>query len=248
MKIKLFVVLWLFVLATAITLPVTAEDPEIFTEGSYMIPVIEELNLTVDGSINPVLVNITKEFDYIMRIIWYLHWEENAIDYGEFGTGSALENGSCICYDGSSLNGYVKNIHDFSHWAYDLRIDSDDRVPKSNHLVSRLSFFKMSPPYGLKIKDGHTFSVVINDNIPSYCDDFAVTVQGFKIVEKDVEFTRSFIEEVLAIDNPIELVLFPFVPPLIFFFTYDPFYMAFGGSWLIIEFLFIIWLVKWRRG
>jgi hypothetical protein len=56
-------------------------------------PVIEVLDLNVDGT-SGVFVNISKNFDYIQRIIFHLDFVDNTFDWNVFaGESSALTNG-----------------------------------------------------------------------------------------------------------------------------------------------------------
>lgn len=145
--------------------------------------VVETVSLFIDGSINPVLVNLTKDFDHVMRIVWNLVWGEVNIDFDQFGTlAGPLTNGTEVFYNGTSVNGAVTAIKDFGTVSYDVRIDTDDIALTTNHLYSRLSFFKIVDP--LKGLDVHNFDLQfqINDDITAACDDFFALVQGYKFV------------------------------------------------------------------
>ena len=215
---KIYLVLIIFALQLSL-IPVVGQD--VLEETGYRKPVVESLDLMVDGSITPVLVNITKDYDYISRVIWMLHFIDNEIDYNTFGLLGALTNGSELIYDGSSLNMPIKTLNDLSHMSYDLRIDSDDKNPKDNHVVGRLSFFKFVPPYGLKMKEGHTFQAKINDDLSAVGSVFILTVEGFKDINYEPDFERDWLEEVFKMDDIADFVIFPVVLPLTLIFTWE---------------------------
>lgn len=143
-------------------------------------PVIETLDLMVDGAITTQFINQTPNtFSFIQRIIYGIHWENNAIDLDDFGNlEGGLVNGTKIFFDNLLLVTFF-DIHDFAHVAYDLTIMTDDKNPVDNHLAVRLSFDKFIPG-GLDVRANQnlTFSVQesINDTV---VDDFEVTLEGY---------------------------------------------------------------------
>lgn len=144
-------------------------------------PITETLDLKVDGSSVVQYLNQTPDtFSYIYRVIWSLHWQNNALDYDDFGNlNNGLPNGVQLLYDQVPLNGIISNIHHFAHTAYDLSISTDDKNPVDNHLSSRLSFDKFIPG-GLDVRDNQNLTFAIQDEInASVCDVFEVTIQGY---------------------------------------------------------------------
>lgn len=145
--------------------------------------VVENVSLFFDGSINPILVNLTKNFDHVMRVVWNLIWGEVNIDFDQFGIlAGPLANGTKVFYNGTTVNGAVTAIKDFGTVSYDVRIDTDDIALTTNHLYSRLSFFRIvDPNKGLDVHN-YDLQFQINDDITAACDDFFVMVQGYKFV------------------------------------------------------------------
>ncbi len=159
-----------------ITVPVQANGPLKFM-------VLEKVDLFLDGSINPIMVNLTEPFDHVMRFVWNLIWEDNAVEFDVFGTLAVpLTNGTRIFYNNTVQLDAIKAIEDFGTASYDVRIDKDDRNPKSNHLYSRLSFWKfIDKDVGLNVHD-FDLQFEIRDNITDACSNFFVLVEGYRIV------------------------------------------------------------------
>lgn len=149
--------------------------------------VFEKVDLYLDGSITPVIVNLTEPFDHVMRFVWNLIWRDNVVDFDVFGTLAVpLTNGTEVSYNGTTLQAQIKSIKDFGTLSYDVRIDQDDKNPKDNHLYSRLSFWKfVSYQEGLDVHD-YTLQFQINDNITDACSDFFVMVEGYRLVYPEV--------------------------------------------------------------
>lgn len=150
---------------------------------SVRFMVVENVDLYVDGSITPKLINLTEDFDHVMRFVWNLIWTDNDIDYDLFGTlGGPLTNGTEILYNGTEQLKPVTSIGDFGVVSYDVRIDSDDKNPHTNHLYSRLSFWKfVDQEDGIAVHI-HNIQFRVNDDITAACDDFFVSVQGYKLI------------------------------------------------------------------
>lgn len=150
---------------------------------SQVQPIIEPLDLRLDGSITPIHVNQTEDFTYITRIIFNLHWASNDLKWSDFGTlAGGLVNGTAISYDNETLNDPVKIIHEFAHLAYDVEIKSDDKNPQINHLSSRLSFFKFVP-IGLDMGENRNLTFSVRDNLTAVCSLFLVSVEGWKALD-----------------------------------------------------------------
>ena len=188
------------------------------------VPILETIDLKVNGSINIQYLNQTPDtFSYIYRIIWVLHWENNVIDYDDFcNLDDGLINGTLILFNNIPLNSPIKDIHHFSHTSYDLTISTDDKNPKDNHLVSRLSFDKFIPG-GLDVRDNQNLTFAIRDEInASVCDVFLVTIEGYHA--PDAETGGSF----PAIWSPVNLWN-AYSPWLIYLGLPAVLFVTFGG-------------------
>jgi len=148
---------------------------------TIQFPITEKANLYVDGSITPQVISLANDFDYVQRITFNLIWTETAIDFDHFGTHSAaLTNGTLLQYNSSTLFEPIVSLHCFAAIAYDMQINSDDKNPVENHLVTRLSFFKFTPE-GLDVRD-MALTFTVQDNITAHCTAFFVCVQGYKVI------------------------------------------------------------------
>lgn len=177
------------------------------------IPVVEAFNLKVDGSITPQHFTPNETFLYLERVIWTLHFTDNAIDYDLWGSGAALTNGTAMFYDAISLLPFnITNIHEFGHASYDFNVFRDEKNPKDNHITSRYSFNKFVPP-GL-FMPGHTFTVIVQDNITAAANDidmFDLTLEGYSVEDdqpiqddKDPDiFRQTFSEKALVFPSPL---------------------------------------------
>lgn len=146
-------------------------------------PLIEELDLLLDGSIDPVHVNQTEDFSYITRIIFNLHWRTNAINWDDFGLiEGGLANGTSISYDRVVLNDPITILHEFAHFSYDIDVKTDGKNPVDNHLSSRLSFFKFVPA-GLLIAGARNITFTVADDLTGAGDLFNVILEGYKAGE-----------------------------------------------------------------
>lgn len=145
-------------------------------------PVIENVSLFLDGSINPILVNLTEPFEFVQRFVINVIWTKNTIIFDDFGTlGGGLINGTQFLYNGT-IFGTVNQIADFGTLSYNVRIDTDDSGVKMNHLYSRLSFFKIvDEKFGLDVRT-FDFQFRVQDDNTAAVDDFFITVQGFRVV------------------------------------------------------------------
>lgn len=203
---------------------------EVFDEFDYRNPVIKEIDCNVDGSITPQSVNITSDdgFDYIGAVIFHISWVSNFIFFDSFGTDDPLENGTLVQYDFETLNSPLVSFHSFARVMFDMEILSDDRNPKNNHMIARVLFANFVDPLGLKIKDGHTLSFVMQDNITAVVDSFDIIVGGWKLIERDVGIRYDFIEDVYAFDDLIDIPLSIVMLPLALIFSGDEMLSLFG--------------------
>ena len=150
--------------------------------GRTEIPVVEEIDLLVDGSITPQVFTPNETATYWMRCVWTLHFIDASVDFSDWGAGGgALANGTSMFYDDTNLlPGNITNNHDFVHSAYNLDWFQDDKSPNENHFVSRYSFFRYVPS-GLFMPD-HTFRIIVADNITAAdhaIDHFKVYLKGY---------------------------------------------------------------------
>lgn len=177
------------------------------------IPVVEQFDLLVDGSMTLQHFTPNETFLYLERVIWNLHFTDNAIDYDLWGSGPALTNGTAMFYDTISLlPTNITDVHEFGHSSYDFSVIRDEKNPKDNHISARYSFNRFVPP-GLFL-GGHNFTVIIQDNQTAAAndiDEFTLTLQGYTVAddqpeeaEKDPDmFRRAFSEKALVFPSPL---------------------------------------------
>lgn len=153
-------------------------------------PVVEVLDLAQNGTLaTPYIVNLTKSFLFVQRMIWHLHFATNTIDFNNFGDEGALANGINVLYNGISLldNVNITSNGHFAHESYDLTIFSDGKNPKGNMLTSRLTFTRFSPS-GLYINNERALQFYIQDDMTGLTSisQINVTIQGLKRVNNDL--------------------------------------------------------------
>lgn len=165
---------------------------QVQANGPLKFMVLEKVDLFLDGSITPILINLTEPFDHVMRFVWNLLWPDNNIEFDVFGIlANPLVNGTQVLYNNTVQLDSITSIGDFGTASYDVRIDSDSRNPKENHLYSRLSFTRfIDTDTGLNV---HSFDLQfrVRDNITAACDDFFVLIEGYKII-KPFEIDQEF--------------------------------------------------------
>lgn len=170
---------------TLLLMSVTLGSPITITaEGTSIIhyPVIETVDLLVDGSITPQIINYTSNFDTINRICFVLIWEENSIDYDQFGTHTShLENGTLITYKSLQLFNPIDCIRCFTTFTYDVQILKDDKNPIENHLTARISFNNFVEG-GLDVR-AYDLQFVVQDNNTLYANTFIAQIQGEEMIE-----------------------------------------------------------------
>lgn len=147
------------------------------------LPLTESIDLLINGS-TPIILNITKDFDFIGRIIFELDYDDPNYIGSEFAKDSALVNGISICVNNKSFFDFniTKNDH-FPRIAYDTVIFQDDKQPAETHIYSRFSFHKFSPPYGLSYTSNSSFFIIIQDDMTDVSlaiVDFILEIQGFQ--------------------------------------------------------------------
>ncbi len=171
-----------------------APQANAITPGITREPVIEPLDLIINGT-GGVFVNITKDFDIVMRIIWHIDFAASFIDFGNFADDTALTNGLLVFYnDVSVLNGggAIKRNDDLAHLGYDINILEDGRSPKDFTILGRLSFFKINVD-GLKIEPGKSLAFLVQDDMTALSSlvELEIFVEGYKIV-RDTYFDLPF--------------------------------------------------------
>lgn len=147
------------------------------------VPVIEEMDLLIDGSATPQVFTPNASFLYLYRVVWVLSFVDNAVDFDGWGIGAALTNGTAMLYDSVSLiPDNITAVHEFAHVAYDLNWFQDERVPTGNYFTSRFTFSNFVP-HGLLIP-GHLFEVVVQDDqtdVAYAIDIFEVYLEGYQL-------------------------------------------------------------------
>lgn len=211
-------------------LPLFFTIPEISgIDEETKFPVIETVSLFLDGSINPILVNLTEPFEYVKRFVINVIWTKNTIIFDDFGTlAGGLVNGTQFLFN-NTVFGTVNEIADFGTLSYDVRIDTDDSGVKMNHLYSRLSFFKIvDHQFGLDVRD-FDFQFRVRDDNTAAVDDFFITVQGFRVVGGETTPDPETAINPFSYFNTWALWLIS--QPL----TYFMIILGFGVFWLLIK-------------
>jgi len=153
--------------------PVSASNEIIY------FPIVEPLDLYVDGSVSPQTLTASSEFDYITGLLFVLIWEENSVDYDHFGNyTSSLANGTLIKYNGSQIFESIVSIGSFTTLSYDMQILEDDKDPIENYLFAPMAFTDFMED-GLDVRS-HTLQFIVQDNNPAYCNSFIVQVHGVR--------------------------------------------------------------------
>lgn len=197
------------------------------------IPVVEELDLLVDGSITPQHFTPNESVTMWMRGVWVVEFIDNALNFSGWGAGNSLTNGTAMRYDTTNL--IIENIthlHQLGHESYDFSIISDDKNPKGNHITSRYSFFRFVP--GGLFMNGHTLTLIVSDNqtAAEYAiDTFEIHLEGYLLVDdqprqddKDPDiFRQAFSEKALVFPSP----LYAFGVILLFLAVFYGFYRKF---------------------
>jgi hypothetical protein len=217
-------ILFFLLVPLFLTVPGIAADRE-----DIKFPVIENVSLLVDGSVNPVLVNLTEPFDFVQRFVINVIWTKNTIIFDDFGTlVGGLINGTQFLYN-STVFGTVNSIADFGTLSYNVRIDTDDSGVKQNHLYSRLSFFKfVDADLGLDVQ-GFDFQFRVRDDNAAAVDDFFITVQGFRLL--DAEASPDPTTAVNPFDYFNTWALWLLTQPL----TYFMIIVGFGTIWILVK-------------
>ena len=149
------------------------------------IPVIERLDLTVNGSGTPIFVEATQDkFTFIVRIIWKLQFTTNSMEWTKFDDSTALANGIQVIYHSEDLLPIpVKNNADFHDYGYDVSLQADGATTKGNVLSSRWTFSKWVPN-GLGMWNAENFGILVSDDLRivtrTAMTEFVAVVEGWK--------------------------------------------------------------------
>lgn len=149
-----------------------------------------EVDLFIDGSITPQLVNISglPVGAWITVLVINFHFEDNALNFSGWGAGNNLTNGTAFLVDGVSvLERNLTTNHGFGHISGDLTIFTDDRNPKDNHFVSRLLMTEIVPPWGIQWESNTTMQFLVQDNqtaAANALDFFSINIEGFSLRER----------------------------------------------------------------
>jgi len=79
----------------------------------------------------------------------------------------------------------VSNLQ-FSQFAYDTRVDSDDRNPKDNILTSRLTFTKFCPD-GIVVSTDRPLDIHIYEDLSGLASTVKITLEGFRSFVVDAD-------------------------------------------------------------
>lgn len=185
------------------------------TQGDSLIqiPVVEELDLLVDGSITPQVFTPNESVTMWMRGIWVVEFIDNSLNFSDWGAGNPLTNGTALRYDNRNLIAEnITSLHQMGHDSYDFDVKSDDRNPKGNHITARYTFAEFVPD-GL-FMNGHTLSAIVSDNqtlAANAIDTFELHLEGYLLVDdqpqeadKDPDvFRQAFGEKALVFPSPL---------------------------------------------
>ena len=173
------------------------------------LPLNETVDLLINGSI-PVRVNLTKDFDFVTRLIIELDYDDPNYLGINFAAAGPLTNGVCFCVEGESLFDFNITVNDdFTHMSYDTTVFKDDKNPKVTHVYSRFSFWKIAPPYGLAITSNDSLFFIVQDDMTAgglAILDFEINVQGFKFVT-DIP-AESFTDDLFLVEFLNNLALY----------------------------------------
>ncbi len=245
-RMQLIIIIFIFFLTTT---PVLAED--ILEQGSYWQSTVSVLNLYVDGSINPVLVNLTVDMDYVAEVVFHLSFTDTSLDYDKFGKG----NGTPALVNGSRgyINGILQpfNVQTNDHLiglSRTATIFKDDKATKGVHIVSPVLYYERSPPRGLAVLGGVAvpyFMFEIRDKVTDFCDSFYAVIGGSKWVGIEPDFNRDWLEDMFVFDNVLKYFALVFTLPAVFIFTWEPVGILLGLGIVLIELIILNGI--WRK-
>lgn len=131
---------------------------------SRVLPVWETLNLAINGSATAVVPQ--KSVYTWERMIWYMDWNADAVNWDLFGgEATALTNGMDIYIYGTKANDQpLKTNGDFFKYGYDVTVVQDTRSPKGSLLTARWSFNKYTPKGIVSFLPDTDFYIMVNDD------------------------------------------------------------------------------------
>jgi len=179
-KILVLVGLLIFGLLFPITKSVAFDELEM----AVTIPLVETLDLRLDGSITSILVPLTRDFDYVLRIIFHLEFNDPNYVGSLWGEGAALANGTSIVVENVLLIDFniTQNKH-LSHLAFDSIVIHDDADPKYTRIYTKMSFGEFCPN-GIRIATNESLYFIVQDDMTAAAHDvteFTVIIEGFQI-------------------------------------------------------------------
>ena len=144
----------------------------------------EKLDLSVDGSINPVRKNLTKDFDYITEIHFELDYEQTDWIPSDFAAGNPLDNGTVIFVDSEPFFSTNITKNDFFFLVcHEAEFIQDDKTPKITHIYGKFKFGSVEfCSFGLPYLDNSSLYFVGQDNLTdgSYdIEEFEVLIFGY---------------------------------------------------------------------
>ena len=199
---KLLLVLILFLFIIPITSGSSTTEPQ-------QVPVIETIDLFVDGS-TPIRFNLSKDFDFVVTIVFHLDYDDPNFIPSEFAEGPALTNGVFFGIENGPLVDFnITTNEGLTNIGVDTTIFQDDKVPKATHIFTRFNFQRILPPFGLAYTSNDSFYIIIQDNLTAAALDierFVVHVAGFRFDE--IILAESFTDEFFYIDFLNNLALY----------------------------------------
>lgn len=195
-------------------------------------PQAEIIDLILDGSINPVRKNLTKDYDFITKLHFELDYVQTDWIPSDFAASDALENGTATISENGPLFDGNFTQNDKVYLAADIAIVvQDDKTPKVTHVYGLINLFEIMPIYGLAFTTTDSLYFIVQDNLtaPVYAIvEFQVLVIGFKWDEtKDVTAQPP---------NPFET-----------FNTWVLWFLANWGLWLIIIIALAVFIFILRK-
>lgn len=123
----------------------------------------DQIDLQVDGS-TPVNVSVDmSKFSFVRRCIIRLKFQDNALDWDIFSSGSILANGIQFFNNDNDIAPVMKTNADLGLPAYDIEDKKDDSTPFGIVLLVRWTFTKAIPA-GIRAF-GDTLHVKVSDDL-----------------------------------------------------------------------------------
>jgi len=135
---------------------------------------IEEVSLLS----NVEKIRLKKPFAYVARVIFSV-LSSNATELSKFGDLAGGTDRFEILYDGDPQHSPVQKLFDFVKVDYDFDTWTDGAAVKQYTFVSRLSYDKFVPPWGLLMQNVHKLEVNILSDIRTMGIEGWLTFEGF---------------------------------------------------------------------